>query len=56
MVITIIGKDGTETNKVTLKDSAEETESSSGAEHVGDGYSVTDTGDGGVSIVVDQVT
>ena len=56
VVITIIGKDGTETNKVTLKDSAEETESSSGAEHVGDGYSVTDTGDGGVSIVVDQVT
>jgi CshA-type fibril repeat protein/VCBS repeat-containing protein len=60
VVITIFGKDGTEASKVTLKDSAAEddgsSDSSSGTENSGDGYSVTDSGDGGITIVVDQVT
>jgi len=60
VVITIIGKDGTETNKVTLKDSAEDSgssaDSSTGSDNVGDGYSVTESAEGGVTIVVDQVT
>jgi VCBS repeat-containing protein len=53
VVIRIIGQDGAETNKVTLKDSVDETDQNA-VENIGDGYSVTDTGDGGVSIVVDQ--
>jgi len=58
VVITIVGKDGTESNKVTLKDSAGETDSSAdsstGTENVGDGYSVTESADGGVTVQIDQ--
>jgi large repetitive protein len=52
VVITIIGQDGTQANQVTLKDAAAGM-STAEREHISDGYSVTDTGNG-VSIVVDQ--
>ena len=60
VVITIVGKDGTETNTVTLIDSAEDSDSSdestTGTENVGDGYSGAESGDGGITIQIDQPT
>jgi Ca2+-binding RTX toxin-like protein len=52
VVITIIGQDGAQGSQVTLKDAAAGM-SDSQKEHISDGYSVTDTGNG-VSVVIDQ--
>ena len=52
VVITIIGQDGTQGSEVTLHDAAAGM-SDIQKEHISDGYSITDTGDG-VTVVVDQ--
>ncbi len=52
VVITIIGQDGAQGSSVTLKDAAAGMDASQ-REHISDGYSVTDTGQG-VTVVIDQ--
>jgi Ca2+-binding RTX toxin-like protein len=52
VVITIIGQDGSQGSQVTLHDAAAGM-SDVQKEHISDGYSVTDTGDG-VTVVIDQ--
>ncbi len=52
VVITIIGQDGAQGSQVTLKDAAAGM-SDSQKEHISDGYSVTDTGNG-VTVIIDQ--
>ncbi|NQV56338.1 MAG: tandem-95 repeat protein, partial [Rhodospirillales bacterium] len=55
VVVTVFGQDGAQANQVTLKDAAQGFDDVS-RENIGDGYSITDTGDGSVTVVVDHVT